>query len=375
MTTIRLERQQSSSEEETTAKHDNEVPELPFVTTSDVLKQLNKQLEDSSSPGEILQPRFELQKRLPDGSTIPANESDLACSDLQTKLQQSATFVGRLQDSDKAIWAEDQRVAGNAYFQRGDYKVAMDIYLTCLVVKQQPPSFSFLQQTLVPVLNNLAQCTLQLGMHKKTMEFCKIAFEEIGNYENKNDNGDDVIAPIARCKLYFKRAKALRLTGSYLEARNDLHQSLTCLEGGSDSGGGHEEEQDDDAATTAPYRQAIQKEFRYVEAAEKEARKNRQRQRRAMQNVLSQPPTTTNDKSQTTSQTNTLYDKQEERAKGPRQYSTLRARKATPEPQSDEPPSLSYWQYYWAVVARVSETLLVWIGDEETKEKLKTRKE
>lgn len=34
-------------------------------------------------------------------------------------------------------------------------------------------------------------------------------------------------------------------------------------------------------------------------------------------------------------------------------------------------PRLTYWQYYWAVVGRVAEHLLIWLGDEETIEKYK----
>jgi hypothetical protein len=54
---------------------DDDVPKLPFVTTSDVLNQLNKGLQDLSKGEEdVWKPRFELQKRLPYGSTIPAND-------------------------------------------------------------------------------------------------------------------------------------------------------------------------------------------------------------------------------------------------------------------------------------------------------------
>jgi hypothetical protein len=112
-----------------------------------------------------------------------------------------------------------------------------------------------------------------------------------------------------------------------------------------------------------------------LEAAEKEGRKNRQRQKRAMQKEgLSNTNSTTNHPDQ-----------------GPRQYSTLRARRktseaaATVQQQGKQPPpqlaksvqDLSYWQYYRLVVARVAETLLMWLGEdeEEESEKLRKRKE
>jgi tetratricopeptide (TPR) repeat protein len=357
---------------------DDPPPELPFVTTSDVMKELNKNLKELSLPGESFEPRVDLQKRLPDGSTIPASEQDLAYSDLQTKLQQSAAFVSQLEENDKKRWAEEQRAIANVYFQRGDYKTAMDVYLTCLVVKDE--SLDFLRQTLIPVLTNLAQCTLQLGMHKKTMMFCNIALEELKKFPDQEDNNNNNNNNIALCKLHFKRAKANRLTGDYGTARDDLNRCLEyCLRE-------DEEEQKNKgdtttATTTAPYQQAIQKEFRHLETAEKEARKNRQRQKQAMQKVLSSSKGTTTEKT-----TTSLFDKEdeEEASKGrPRQYSSLRRKTLPKSPNaSSQPPTnqaahvlvapqLSYWQYYWLVVARVSETLLVWMGDEETKEKIK----
>ena len=347
---------------------------LPFITTSDVLNQLNKNLKELTLPGEeSLDPRFELQKRLPDGSTIPASQADLSASDLQNKLQQSAKFVSQLTPSDKLIWAEKQRLSGNSLFQRGEYKAAMDIYLTCLVVKEtnnnnnnnsnnnssssKDNGIGFLSRTLLPVLNNLAQCTLQLGMHKKTIEFCKIALEEISKVQ---DHQDDPIDPIIICKIYYKRGKAKRLSGQYFEARDDLNQSLIQLE----------EKGKDDPDQIKPFHQAILKELRHLETAEKEGRKNKQRQKRAMQKALANTNTSTKDDA-----TQTI--------KAPRQYSTIRARKKATVPiknsvqkveeASSNTPELSYWQYYWLVVERVAESLLIMLGDEETKEKLKEK--
>jgi hypothetical protein len=206
------------------------------------------------------------------------------------------------------------------------------------------------------------------------MMFCQIALEEIDKQQSQSQNDTNVVDPTVVCKLYFKRAKARRLTGDYALAREDLNQSVQHLS------------TIDDDDCTMPYQQAIQKEFRHLEAAEKEGRKNRQRQKRAMQNVLS---TTNGDdkKKETTTNTTTpaIYDATTE---PPRQYSTLRARRKTSEAaavqQGKQPlpqpaksvQDLSYWQYYRLVVARVAETLLMWLGDDdegEESEKLRKR--
>lgn len=389
---------------------DKPLPDMPFVTTSDVLNRLNKALKEQSEPGETLEPRFELQRRLPDGSSVPATKAETEYSDLQTKLQQSATFVAQLQPSDRVIWAEDQRLAGNIYFAKGDYKGAMDIYMTCLVVKEETPKF--VRETLLPVLHNLAQCTLQLSMHRKTMEFCTIALEEVDKHAledlldpDKDPEKARLDHAIALCKIFFKRAKACRLKGDYAKARTDLNEASSVLGAPNDAAQKHQNSKDDtrktDGAKLAPYHQAIQKEYRHLEVAEKQARKNRQRQRKAMQKALSTTKTTT--VSSSTSSTNSkrrqdaadessgtptgsaapsTFFGQEIRA-APRQYSTLRARKnpdhpLDPKKESTEVASnkerpVSYVEYYWTVVARVAEGLLLWLGDEETKKEVEKR--
>lgn len=346
---------------------------LPYVTTSAVLRELNKNLQDLAPPGEEMycKPRFELQKRLPDGSTIPASQADLSASDLQNKISQSAKFVSQLIPSDRKLWAEQQRQAGNALFQQGQYKAAMDIYLTCLVVKND--DIDFLSQTLLSVLNNLAQCTLQLGMQKKTKEFCGIALEEVSKIDHTK------LDPIALCKIHFKRAKAHRLTGHYSESRQDLNQSLAFVEKKEQAlkaaAEDMEEEEDDVdyiASITNPFRQAIQKEFRHLEAAEKEARKNRQRQKKSMQQALTKSVADPNSGKSSSANSATGISVLN---KEPRKYSTLRTRKKvmddTAATAEDVPEGrldvrdLSYWQYYRCVVARVAETLLVLIGDDD----------
>ena len=49
-----------------------------FFTTSDLMEIMNK-----SSEG-----KFELQRRMPDGSTKRADEADVAAADLQSKIKQ-----------------------------------------------------------------------------------------------------------------------------------------------------------------------------------------------------------------------------------------------------------------------------------------------
>ena len=164
--------------DEDTDSGDHSKQELvsPFITTSDIVNNLNKQLamlsdgivgggeEDSTSdtatnigntgPLEALsslrqKPRFELNKRLPDGSAVPATPEEISAADFRTKLEQAASFVSQLATPrDRQYWAEQQRLLGNRYFESADYKSAMDVYLTCLLVKENTPDF--VQVTLFP---------------------------------------------------------------------------------------------------------------------------------------------------------------------------------------------------------------------------------
>ena len=420
------------------------IPKSPFVTTTDVINQLNKQLSNLSSEYDDdngnnngnsgdsstlfqKEPRFELQKRLPDGSAIPATQDDTAAADFKTKLEQSAQYVSQLESSkDRRYWAEQQRQTGNVFFQSGDYKGALDIYLTCLVVKEN--SLDFVRDTFLPILNNLAQCTLQLGMHKKTIVFCEMALDEVekveevervgklakdtakklddNHEEEKTEESKSVTTKkaknppvdcIALCKIYFKLAKALRLTGNYEEARKSLDSSLGCMiekekelsisspTTSNDNNGDDNDDDDDDddgdhndnKISILPYQKAIQKEYRYLDIAEKEARKNRAKQKRAMQSVLS-PSTSSssNHRDDNKKISPSLYENQS----NPREYSKLRARnKGTPSSSStfngkDDSKSnttsdlenISYSQYYWSMVARVANYLLTILGDDDT---------
>mmetsp|Transcript_2935 Transcript_2935/g.8053 ORF Transcript_2935/g.8053 Transcript_2935/m.8053 type:complete len:420 (+) Transcript_2935:51-1310(+) len=385
------------------------MPKSSFVTASNVLEELNAQLSDSTTvdgngtASQDQKPFFELQKRLPDGSTMPATKDEIAAADFKTKLEQSAQFISQLKSSeDRQCWAEQQRLSGNAFFQRGEIREAMDIYLTCLIVKEE--NSNFMQGTFLPVLNNLAQCTSQLGMHKKTILFCEMALEEASKANQKVKNHDekksehkireqkqflmqrDIADAIALCKIFFKLAKALRLTGHYRRARKALDSSLNCLtteeNNGLSSTGTSMSYVDDVGFSLLPYKKAIQKEYRCLDVAEKEAKRNLARQKLAMEKVMSLSSAVPHkiSGSQDINQIqekNVSSDYSHEPSSEVRQFSKLRSRKS----ENDDtnayedyiPQKISYRQYYLSMVARVAKALLFALDenyDFETKESL-----
>jgi hypothetical protein len=59
-----------------------------FYTTSDIMNTINKSIARVDSKDDTISPRVELQRRMPDGSTRPADEKDLEAADMESKLQQ-----------------------------------------------------------------------------------------------------------------------------------------------------------------------------------------------------------------------------------------------------------------------------------------------
>lgn len=64
-----------------------------FYTTSDMMKTINKSIASLDSPDDVISPRVELQRRMPDGSTRRADDKDLEAADMDSKLKQVSLMV------------------------------------------------------------------------------------------------------------------------------------------------------------------------------------------------------------------------------------------------------------------------------------------
>lgn len=243
------------------------------------LDQYNHE-DDQHPPG----PCFELQRRLPDGSTRKATTEEVAAADFQAKLKQSAEMVSQLTSPEEKLqWAHKQRQAGNELYAQQQYQEAMDVYLTCLVAMEgieqrngddskcsnntgdessKKSSSCWKQvteeQIQLPVLLNLAACTLKLAMYKKTKTFCDLAIDLPCGQQSP--------------KAFFRRAKAHMLMGCYQDAKRDLVHCLGLVK--------NDTEQDVDL-------ERIKKEMTKLDVLIKRAEVNRQRQKIAMQRVFS----------------------------------------------------------------------------------------
>jgi tetratricopeptide (TPR) repeat protein len=256
-------------------------------------------------------------------------------------------------------WAQYQRNEGNALYKEGEYREALDVYLTCLVAKTDHEEF--LSLVFLPVMNNLAQTCLQLKMYRKAQKFCTMALDEISD---RNVGGAEQqqhqLQQLGVVKLYFRRGKARRLSGAYAQARRDLNTALLMLE-------------DDDSTEM---KSVVERELQLVQRAEVEARRNQKRQERAMKQMLGGE----------VDETLLLHEDQAGRVnpggmastglyqdvRTRRMYSTLTAKRKC-KVETDE--NVSYWQWYLSVVGRVAERLLMLLGDEEYERRRKQDKE
>jgi tetratricopeptide (TPR) repeat protein len=309
-----------------------------FITTSDLLNTMNKTLDEMATDQDIASPRFELQKRLPDGSTVKADAADMAVADMESKFTQAAKEVEDLSPTQKLQWAELQRLAGNKLYAEGDYKEAIDVYLTCLVVKSDSPLF--LEQVFLPIMNNLAHCTLQMGSYRRAHTFCTMALDE----KNLPDRPDLV------SKLYFRRGKARRLSGDFAGCQVDLIKAGELLP----------------QHFYAEHR-SIKKELELAKRSFIQARISEEKQKLAMKQFFDAPSSasTLNTLQVSPMPLQTapaLYGNQK------RRYSTLRVRRMDNDSAvgHERSEQLSYWKYYLAVIGSIAERLLIFLGDDET---------
>ena len=243
----------------------------------------------------------------------------------------------------KIEWAQRQRQEGNVLYKEGDYRAALDVYLTCLVAKTDDPDF--VTHVFLPVMNNLAQSSLQLGMYRKAQQFCTMALEDI----HLEEQSTQLVA-----KLHFRRGRALRLSGEYEAARDDLETAMNMLE-----------------KESIEFR-SVQRELQLIQRAEIGERRNEKRQQRAMQRLLGGVAGETVPDDAARANTNEKY-KSIARAGSPglyqgvenkRAYSTLTARRQNDDTGRADSKQ-SCWRWYLSMVARAAGKVLALLGDDE----------
>jgi hypothetical protein len=352
-------------------------PNSPFTTPSDVLHALNQALniettatasKSASSSTESSRGRFELQTRLPNGTSRLATEAEQDALNLESKLQQVRHYLQDLSPTQQLDWAQEQLLYATENLQH-DYKAAIDVYLTLLPVAYRH------RWLLLEVMQKLAHASLQLQWYRKTIRFCTLGLEYSlkSNTSTTNSTAVEDAAstedeseqetlsydyPIGISKLYGQRAKAHRLSGDYQLAQQDLElarkwilrassKRITAVDAES-------------LATTDGLLQVLEEEGAMLQKAVAQGKQNQDITRRAMQqlfNSSSAVPSSAHDEQR-------LYSDKKD---GPRRtHRSFSAPSLFDESSADDSEMKnSYLDMYKSMAARVAERLLILLGDGE----------
>ncbi len=220
-----------------------------FYTPSQMLGTMNSTL--AATGGSV-----EMKRKLPDGSLVPTQEAELRAQDLQAKMRQSAEQTKNLTFDEKILWAQERRQYGNALFAKREYTEAIDVYLTALVAMAGGDSTEDKisesdEKISLPVLLNLAQCSILTGSLSKAIKFC--------------DAAHDLKSGIGRrsSKLFFRRGASKTKIGDYAGAREDLRQAL-------------------ELASNVAEENDVRREFRKLNEKVKEGKANKKKAKKAM---------------------------------------------------------------------------------------------
>eukprot|EP00581_Thalassiosira_minuscula_P018672 CAMPEP_0183734132 /NCGR_PEP_ID=MMETSP0737-20130205/42986_1 /TAXON_ID=385413 /ORGANISM="Thalassiosira miniscula, Strain CCMP1093" /LENGTH=361 /DNA_ID=CAMNT_0025967549 /DNA_START=76 /DNA_END=1161 /DNA_ORIENTATION=+ len=325
-----------------------------FFTTSDLINRMNSAMREANADTNLpCAPSdsggFELQRKMPDGSYRRADDGEMAAADFQAKMKQASEMIAGLDPSKRIEWAKNQRREGNTMFAKGDYKEAMDVYLTCLVAIDQTPAphntnistmnevesdneplrIQIEREIKLPVLLNLALSALKMGMLSKAEKFCNFAIEM--------DSGKQSM------KAHFRRGSIRMLMGHYALAELDLDKAL-ALSNRNDC---------DFLKDAENERDVILREKQKLNRLTNKAEQNKRKQKRAMEKLFNSGK----NKDTMQKEERGLYPEM----KGPKQ-STIR-------PNNDRDTLGEYpfscFRWYMRMIGRVAQKLLDVIGDDE----------
>mmetsp|Transcript_19540 Transcript_19540/g.43520 ORF Transcript_19540/g.43520 Transcript_19540/m.43520 type:complete len:379 (+) Transcript_19540:139-1275(+) len=351
--------EESSSAAENCA--DTDTPSSLFFTTTDLISKMNRSIQEATgAAGELPGGGgFELQRKLPDGSYRRADESETAAANFQAKMKQAAEMTASLEPGERIEWAGWQRKQGNDLFARGEYREAMDVYLTCLVAMDQKtkknenadPDVSednsteqqlagddmtarIEKEIKLPVLLNLALSAMKLGLLSKADQFCTFAIE--------TDSGRRSV------KAHFRRGRVRMLMGHYVTAELDLEKADELNAAKFAEGG--ERGADEEAANE---RDTIARERRKLSRLVGQASRNQKTQKRAMERLFQSPADAGG--GDLAIATEGLYH---EKKTPPNQHALI-------EKYDESRQQLSCWQWYLHMVGRCAQKILDIIGEDE----------
>ncbi|CAM9212635.1 unnamed protein product [Chrysoparadoxa australica] len=141
-----------------------------------LLDHLNNGMHQAGISGEA-----QLKKRVPGGGLATPSEKDIDQVSMAISLQQAVGVVKHLNKEEKKEWAIKLSKKGNSLYKEGDYKGAMTVYMQCFMgldlEGSKEAKRSSQQEIQLPVLCNLAACSLALGESRKAVDLCDLALQ------------------------------------------------------------------------------------------------------------------------------------------------------------------------------------------------------
>lgn len=168
---------------------------------------LNKVMNDLKAGGMSM----ELKRQNQHGILEPIKDNEMRTLGTKSKVASTAQLLQNLTPEEKVEWAIDTKDEGNELFKEEKYVEAMEKYVEALAATDfgkadDTDSQGNIDILVVPVLCNLAACSMRLLQWQKAVMFC-----------------DQVLALRPHCgKALFRRGKSLLVVGEYQSAKENL---------------------------------------------------------------------------------------------------------------------------------------------------------
>ena len=166
-----------------------------------------------------------IKRKMPDGSFVDASAASMSVLSTQAKVATQAQALMGATKEERTKWAVDMKNYANALYADRQYADAMEKYVEALTASdfgtkpddsatsldsigtsQDKSDVDNIDVLVIPVLSNLAACSIQLQQWKKADKFCQQAIELRPNC----------------AKAYMRKGIALFNLGDYHDAKQAL---------------------------------------------------------------------------------------------------------------------------------------------------------
>lgn len=143
-----------------------------------------------------------------------ASGRDLKLLSEQSRVANIAQYLSHLNPAQRNTWALKRRGDGNLQFERGNFSVAAQIYLEALAAANlhADRDEGNVDEVVIPLICNLAACSVQLHDWRKTVLLCKEALQLRPN----------CLRALLRCTLALIELEEYRSAKLYLKKASHL---------------------------------------------------------------------------------------------------------------------------------------------------------